>query len=655
LADLLILSFIALVGWFLIGFYTKGNFLETGYQDLIYHAGKALSLKMYGLTSWDHVWANGINYWRLYQYIPHLAILLVSTIANLSINKALVWMIVAVFILTRLLLYLVFRIYKIRPIIALTGILVSFAIPFEWNSMKDYSIFFANLWIPIFLIPWIALVQKTSQKRFLITAAFAGFAFTIHPVAGVILSGLFLFTLFFRREMLSLKNIIANLVVLILGSAPFTISYIWHLLKEYSFANPFLSSQNFAKNVLGQLHVSIGALLLILFFFAWVVSIFKWRRRSKSGFTLLVFCSLVLFSFTLALDGVTPQILNQTQFVRGLGFVCLLLVSSYVLIAEKLIPEKISKLYITFSAILCAGAIIYAIAVIGYRTAVPVLAIQNPVYEYFKNKTVEGSVYYNNVSETSFLMPTLRQPTSYFEHLLASPISLRYSSLLQDENVFTQLSDRQIQIINAYSNVLGVEYLVFPKYSRITEDLLSSGGSKEGFESFADVKSGGADFTIVKNQNPINYAYIVDQDNAAILTGRPPSDPTVSTDSYRDWDNLVIKYSNNINDGTFKPVIFNFVYPNILTVDIPENVKPGSYLLIAQNYDTNWHASSDLQVKNNSLRMISIKVPDNFSGRITLTNSWPNWFLPLQFVGISTIILILIVSGVVYLFERRKK
>ncbi len=106
------------IGWFLIGYYTHFEFLQTGYQDWIYQAFRVQSIERYGITSWEHVWTNGLNHWRAYQYIPSELVYVVVKVFHLSITKAMLWVSAISYIFIRIMLYGVMRILGIRRVFA---------------------------------------------------------------------------------------------------------------------------------------------------------------------------------------------------------------------------------------------------------------------------------------------------------------------------------------------------------------------------------------------------------------------------------------------------------------------------------------------------------------------------------------------------------
>ncbi len=189
LADIVLLGVICFVGYFLIGYYLKFEFLSTGYQDWIYQAFRVKSIQLHGITPWDNIWANGINYWRIYQYFPHLVASFVSSILHVSAAKAIMETTAILFIAMRVVLYALLRGFKINKVIVFLSLLLSYNIPQEWIAIKEFTIFFAAIYIPIYSAFYIK--RHDSVSTLYILSALTGFVWNVHPVLGMLLTGLF--------------------------------------------------------------------------------------------------------------------------------------------------------------------------------------------------------------------------------------------------------------------------------------------------------------------------------------------------------------------------------------------------------------------------------------------------------------------------------
>ena len=68
------------------------------YQDWIYNAFRIRDISQFGISSWDHIWGNGINHWRAFQYVVMLQFFLISKNKGLSITKAMLWLSAVIFL-----------------------------------------------------------------------------------------------------------------------------------------------------------------------------------------------------------------------------------------------------------------------------------------------------------------------------------------------------------------------------------------------------------------------------------------------------------------------------------------------------------------------------------------------------------------------------
>src|SRR5258708_6389202 len=159
LTDLAAIAVVLIIGWFLIGYYSKYQFLDVNYQDWMSHAFRIESIQKHGMTSWDSVWDNGINYWRSYQYLPHLFALGVIHLTGLSVPQAMLVSIVIIFLFVRVSTYVFLRQLKVSPLIALFATVSSYAFEQQWVAIKDYTLFMAMGLLPMFVFLWILALK----------------------------------------------------------------------------------------------------------------------------------------------------------------------------------------------------------------------------------------------------------------------------------------------------------------------------------------------------------------------------------------------------------------------------------------------------------------------------------------------------------------
>ncbi len=192
--DLLAIFGITAIGWFLIGYYVHYEYLDTGYQDWLYHAFRVRDIMQYGVSSWDHVWASGINHWRAFQYVEHIATALIVEIFGLSITKAMIWLSVIVFIGIRIISYIALRLLGINLWFSFFAIILSYASSQQWVAIKDFSLHIAFIAVPVIVFVWIKAVND--PRWVYLFAALSGASWSLHPVIGYSTTGMLIFLLF---------------------------------------------------------------------------------------------------------------------------------------------------------------------------------------------------------------------------------------------------------------------------------------------------------------------------------------------------------------------------------------------------------------------------------------------------------------------------
>jgi len=624
LVDIFLLGVICFVGYFLIGYYLKFEFLSTGYQDWIYQAFRVKSIQLHGITPWDNIWANGINYWRIYQYFPHLVASLVSSLLHVSAAKSIMETTAVLFIAMRVVLYLLLRLFKINKIVVFLALLLSYNIPQEWIAIKEYTIFFAAIYIPLYLAFYIK--RHDSVSTLFILSALTGFAWNVHPVLGMLLTGLFGLT-FITTPKKTVSTYFISTVLFGLSSAAFFVNYV---ITTYKFTSEFLLSPSFAKQIILKPYYGLSLPILIALVVSLVILITSWKYISKSVMRLIFVTLIFLAAVALALAEQLPDIVYYTQFFRGMHFVGTFVIVSFAFTLQAFLKNHTNKLFLSIAAALSAILIINAIQIASEYSGVPTNMLESPISQYFTDKKVEGSVFYENNSEASYVNPALRLSGSYNTHLLPSPLSLRFSGLLSNEGSFTGLSVTRGQLVSDYSTVLGVEYFVFSKYSHLT-DLVIQPKTKDVFITEAKVDTNQSSYVVVKNTKPIHYAYIVDSSEFEKIDNVKLTNPTLNAETYAPWDVQVSRYADFLQSDNAVPVNLLFSSANGLQVELSPTPFKNPVLIIMQSFDTNWHSpNKSVLVEPTSLRYMKINLRNVSLTDLYLVNTWPSWYWPLQ-------------------------
>ncbi len=653
--DLLIVGVILLTGWFLIGYYTQYNFLETGYQDWIYHSFRIKSLLENGFISWDHIWSNGINYWRSYQYLPHLLVILLQKITNLGITQSMIWTTVLVFLSIRVLTYMLLRALNVRPLFAFATVIASFVFPQQWVTIKDFSVYMLIFTVPIYIYIWIRTLKQS--KNIFLLSSLTGFGWMLHPILGYSATGLLACILIFSSPRISSRNTLISLIIFLLSSAAFWVPYLFY---GYSYSNPIMSSSQFLRDTLVDDHMGLGLLHWLGFLISWTIVFLKTGKISRWAKILLLYVTVYLALIKLGQSGYLPTFINQLQFSRGIIIVGYVLPFIFAECLQIVLQHIRSRFVIGIFATLVAAVIMQAITISSQYTATPVSSMEDPVAKYLNAQSTQGSIYSSNVSQASYFSNKLRFVNSYNEHLEPHPLAQRFRKLMASDLSYTSVSGTQIRLINSYSQVLGVQYLFLPYFSPLADALANPEQTENIFLRKSDVEAGSEKYQVLENKNPVVYSFLGDsQQMKSSISFEDFKQPTLHADSFSPWDSEVTKMKELLNIPSIKPVSTSFLATDRIRVNLPEQSfeKPQSILLM-QSYDRFWSVVDhpELKIQPTSLRMMYLELPANFlSKEVILKNSWPNWYWPVQIGSILVTFYMCILYALISVFMRNLK
>lgn len=655
LVDGMIVACIAFVGWYLIGYYAGFNYLYTGYEDWIYHAFRVRSLEEHGIVSWDHVWSNGISYWRLYQYVAHYIILGGVVLTGLPVTNVLMFSLVGIYIGLRVGFYLLLRFLGVRRLFALLSVIASYTIVQEWSSMQDYSIYVALAFFPLYLLFWIRTFQDV--KWIYVFAATTGVLWILHPVLafnGGILLG---FLMLFSHLKSDWGKIFRVCLAYLFGAAPFLVSYV---TADHFFTNPIFKSYTYLSlSVLDAYH-GLSMVYWILFGVTWLLV--AWRSHLIPTWTkvLLLYATTYLILIYLGQQNYLPNFLVQFQFSRGITAVAFALVFVFAVVFDRTLGalRSLSVQYII--AILLATSVVHAVDIASrYFVSPPVAEINNPVAQYFEDKEMpKGSVFVENVSEaTYFSRPGIRFVTSYNEHMQPHPYSTRLRLLMHSRLAYTGISKAHVRNIENYATVLGIEYLFLPSASPLVQKLTMEENSM--FELVASIESDPLRDTlsVLRNVRPIHQAIVVDRSRMPVeLLHQELKLPTIHVASYKVWDEYIAKMADIMRSDAIVPVPVEFIPTNRLRLstplsrlEVPDFFDP--IVIVMQSYNSGWSAldmrGDEWMIAPMALRFIVLEKTNKDDMEfppVELTNTWPKWYWPVQSIGIVTVLILLVVA-----------
>lgn len=642
ITDLSIAVGIALVGWYLIGYYAAFNYLYTGYEDWIYHAFRVKSLQEHGMVAWDHIWSNGINYWKLYQYVAHFLILGVVNITGLSITKVLLLSIVTLYIGLRVALYFLLRALGVQRIFALLSVVASYTIVQEWGSMQDYSIYVAFITFPLYLMLWILTFRDL--KWIYVLAAVTGAIWTLHPVLGFNASILLGFLCLFSHLKSDLSKIIRIAAVYFLAATPFLASY---FTAGYFFTNPLFKSYIYLSTSVLAPYGGFSMIYWILFGISWILVV--WRSSFVPTWTkvLLVYASFYLVLVYLGQKNYLPNFLVQFQFSRGLTAVAFSLVFVFASVLQHTLGQARLQSVRFVAVVLIATTMVHAVDIASrYYVSPPVNEIQNAVAAYFQDRELpKGSVFTENVSEASYFAPAgIRYVTSYNEHMQPHPYSTRLRVLMHSRLGYTGISNSHISNVENYATVLGIEYLFLPANSPLVKGLTEKEGAMFELVEYVDSEPLTDSVAVLRNTQPITTAFAVDRNDFSerLLTDELTL-PTIHISSYKRWDDRIAEMADLMRSDKIVPLETEFISTNGLKVSAQAQEKIFAIndllLVVNQSYDSRWEVvlpeMDEWSIQPTTLRFMAIdRGAERASLPIELKNEWPWWHFPVQSLGL---------------------
>ncbi|QQR78650.1 MAG: polyprenol monophosphomannose synthase [Candidatus Moraniibacteriota bacterium] len=633
---------IGLVGWYLVGYYAAFNYLYTGYEDWIYHAFRVKSLQDHGLVAWDHIWSNGIGYWKLYQYVAHYIMLGVVELTGLPITKVLLLSLVVLYIGLRVALYGILRLLGANRFFAVLPVIASYTIVQEWGSMQDYSIYIAFIAFPLHLLLWIMAFRDL--KWIYVLAAVTGAVWTFHPVFGFNASILLGLLVVFSKLKSDFSKIFRVGIVYFIAAAPFLTSY---FTAGYFFTNPLFKSYIYLSTSVLAPYGGLSMLYWLLFGIIWLLVI--WRSQLVPTWTkvLLVYASVYLVLIYLGQKDYLPNFLVQFQFSRGITAVAFALVLVFGVVLQRTLGAVQGLGIKLVATVLIAAGIVHAVDIASrYYVSPPVNEIQNAVAEYFTDHDLpKGSVFTENVSEATYFAPAgVRYVTSYNEHMQPHPYSTRLRVLMNSRLGYTGISQAHLRNIENYATVLGIEYLFLPAASPLVTGLTSKDGAMfelvalENSEPLTDA------IAVLRNTSPIISAFAVSRSEISdrLLSDELPL-PTIHIASYKPWDERIAEMAEIVRSSAIVPIEVGFVPTNVLEIggeSFPKlDTMNDPIILVNQSYDAKWQVVSPQagawSVQPSTLRLMVLEKSGSVPVQaFELRNDWPWWYWPVQSLGV---------------------
>ena len=650
LIDSFICCLLALFSWFIFSSSLQFQYFNTGYQDWMSHAFRIREVSQYGITSWTHSWSNGLNFWKMYQYIPHFLTYFIQRVTGGSITHSMIvitWLILLVFMTTS---YAVLRFLRIGRLAAVISIFVVLTSPTVWLVTRDFSIFFSLLYVPFFMA--ILIYDFKHSLPFFRVGALAGISWAIHPLLGAFCSTLFGFYLL-------IKFLVYKRVTLLLPLIPFFISSLLftseRLVWGYHFIALEFSSLSFLHLTMSQDYLGFGLITLIGLAISWF-GMFAFSGKIPMWSKILtIYTTIMICIIELMLIGLAPAILYTLQLARSVPLLSLCILFSVAPIAHQILLLR-SRFFSLNAVALLAILGFQVIQVSSIQLPPATNRISDPVSQYFKEFPLpNGSVWIADVSTSSFFSPdTIHFATSYNGHLEPHPLSPRLNNLMKNDLAFTGISKKQVDLINSYSRVLDIEYLFLPRFSPLVQSVASESAGPSSSYRLSENQVKTSEYVALHNDAPTAHAYLLPSDTE--LLSSPPALPTLSTQSWAAWDNAITSLDKKLKVTAYQKIQVLYPSPEDIELVIPTYMAKNQGILLIESYDPDWKASlPSVKIQPTNTRFMYITPPEGFKGTLMLHHSWKSWHWPVQILSLGFGLWIFLAQTAWVIFRARKE
>lgn len=626
LVDLLFLSLISALSFFLISFYLPAQNINVTYPDWMVQAFRVKELELHGLTSWTHTWSNGINLWKSYQLIPHVITLGVAKLFHLEITRAMVILVITQFILLRILTYVVARLLKFSPFTALVASLMTFSIAYFWKAVGDYTLLFALSFFPLIILLWVKYLEGKIQFIF---PYIAGLLFYIHPLLGLTAISLWCFTKFFEGVKVFSWKTFFQFATFLVASAFFWVPIVFR--DSYTNSTIYIATKEFMQLTLAPFpYFGLSFCIFICFFIAFFQQFFPISSRYRWVKILVLY---VFLYFTLIYTGVhlsLPTFINQFQYTRGVGFLGIAIIFSVLPFVETI--QKTNTLAIR--GILVA-AITVALAEGIWITSNYSPSIQNitidPVTNFVMNKKIDDTtdrIWTPTIELSSFYgsVYALHFPISYMAHLESNHLPERLNQLITYRPFLNQIPLSELTRINNYFQLAGTKYVFLDESSSFVQVLKDKNSGYRYLEREITPNGVYEVFEapwIVRNATLIANVYKND------LTSFPTDMKFNEVADQVRLDTKVKTFSEMLYSPLNERLDVAYPTEESILVSLPTK-RSTPFVLVNESYDKQWKAyfkNTKLSISPVGPNFMLIHVNNlDDGGTISLIHSWPLYY-----------------------------
>lgn len=620
--DVICVGIITVVSLFIISFYLNANYINTRYEDWMVHAYRVKSLQEFGYSSWTHVWSNGINIWKGYQFLPHVLTWLVVTVTHLEIPRAMVLITVSQFILLRLFMYGTLRLLKFSPIVSFMCAMLSLNIAQYWSGVNDYSILFGFTVFPLIIFAWIKYGQGKIEHMF---PFITGFLFYLHPVTAFYTALLWITGIIFSDKKLFSKSLILQYLIFFVTSSLFWFPIIFK--SSYSYSSPELATRYFLNLVLSHYqYYGLSLSLIICFLIAGIRSLLPIKPELRWSRSLYLF---ILMIATLIVAGISidlPKFITQFQFARGVTMLGIAILFVIAGVLEEVIKVKSMALKGIITFIVCI-ALIEGIWFASDYSPVPAQKFEDPVVQFSKQREniQNARVWSPKLGNSSyFTNPDIRFPYSYQSHMESNQIANRLTQLILYHPYVEEAPKVAIDRLTDYFKLSGTEYAFFEEASPFTKTLSAS--------SSAEYKNLGR-YTV---ENSLYHAFkmpwqprnavLIQKQYREKLSHFPFNLKFNETNDQTALDDYIHQLANTIYKDDNLTLKIEYPTNETITVTIPDN-RSTNLVYINESHDNEWVAKFNGRkqvIEPAGPNYMLVKLDnENESGTLLLKHAWP--------------------------------
>ncbi len=639
--DFINLSILLLISLFLISFYFKAHYIQTNYPDWIVHAFRIKLIKEYGLTSWTHMWSNGISIWRSYQFIPHYITIGISDIFHVDVLRGMVLTTITCFILFHMVTYCILRLLQFSQLASFICAILTFDIAQYWGGLSDYSLLFAFTFFPLYLFLFVKYYQG---KIGLLFPYIIGLGFYIHPLLAVYSTVLWITALVFsRRKLLSITTF-TQIIVFLAASTLFWFPLIFK--GSYAYSSSTFATEDFLKMVING-YSYLG--LSIFLFVALAITAFRMFAPLPKKFiwakTLFIYITTFLVLIIIGINASLPKFIDQFQYTRGVTMIGIAIIFTFATFLDSYIYKSIllKTLAIFFSSLVLVEGLWFTSI---YSPQPAKDNLESPIPQFLKIsnavKNNSGRLWVPNIDISSFMaLKSMQFPYSYMEHLESNQIPPRIYSLILYSPFLDNIPSSNISRIDDYFKITGTKYAIFDELSPFTT----------AFKVYANPQY--IDLGKIELPHQIYHVFEAPWElrNAVLINSQYQKDmmhfpfnlelsdvnDQIALDDYvKNFDNVLYQ-SNNV------PLSINYPTQDSIEVKIPDKRK-SNMVYINESYDASWKAIFDNKVQSikpagPNYMLVTLNSLNN-GGILILKHYWPlSFYVSIYFILLIPILL----------------